>query len=115
MTGLVESHDLRLAFPIIFRSMVKRCTTTIMGTRWAPGKWPSTTPASNPPLHYASDITRTIPIGGRFVGPQRDLYETVLRAHKKRARGDEARRQVQGGPPAGVPDPGRPIQKPSGA
>jgi len=35
------------------------------------------------PNKYASDITRTIPIGGTFVGPQRDLYQAVLRAHKK--------------------------------
>ena len=29
---------------------------------------------------YASDITRTFPIGGRFSGPQRDIYELVLSA-----------------------------------
>ncbi len=29
---------------------------------------------------YASDITRTFPVNGRFSGPQRDLYELVLTA-----------------------------------
>jgi len=29
---------------------------------------------------YASDITRTFPVGGRFLGPQRDLYDLVLAA-----------------------------------
>jgi Xaa-Pro aminopeptidase len=29
---------------------------------------------------YAADITRTFPVGGRFSGPQRDLYELVLAA-----------------------------------
>ena len=29
---------------------------------------------------YASDITRTFPVGGRFSGPQRDIYELVLAA-----------------------------------
>ncbi len=29
---------------------------------------------------YASDITRTFPVGGRFNGPQRDVYEIVLAA-----------------------------------
>jgi len=29
---------------------------------------------------YASDITRTFPVGGRFSGPQRALYELVLAA-----------------------------------
>jgi Xaa-Pro aminopeptidase len=29
---------------------------------------------------YASDITRTFPVGGRFAGPQRAVYEVVLAA-----------------------------------
>jgi Xaa-Pro aminopeptidase len=29
---------------------------------------------------YASDITRSFPVGGRFSGPQRDIYELVLAA-----------------------------------
>ena len=30
---------------------------------------------------YASDITRTFPVGGKFTGVQRDVYEIVLAAH----------------------------------
>ena len=29
---------------------------------------------------YASDITRTFPVNGKFTGPQKDLYELVLAA-----------------------------------
>jgi Xaa-Pro aminopeptidase len=29
---------------------------------------------------YASDITRTFPVNGRFTGPQKDVYEVVLAA-----------------------------------
>lgn len=29
---------------------------------------------------YASDITRTFPVNGKFSGPQRDIYQLVLRA-----------------------------------
>jgi Xaa-Pro aminopeptidase len=32
-------------------------------------------------LHYASDITRTTPVGGRFNDRQRDIYEVVLKAN----------------------------------
>lgn len=32
------------------------------------------------PAHYASDITRTIPVGGAFTAQQRQIYEMVLRA-----------------------------------
>ena len=31
---------------------------------------------------YASDITRTWPISGRFSGPQRAVYDVVLAAHR---------------------------------
>jgi Xaa-Pro aminopeptidase len=32
-------------------------------------------------LHYASDITRTVPVGGRFNGRQKDIYSIVLAAN----------------------------------
>ncbi len=31
---------------------------------------------------YASDITRTWPINGKFTDPQRELYEIVLRVQQ---------------------------------
>jgi Xaa-Pro aminopeptidase len=32
-------------------------------------------------LHYASDITRTTPVGGKFSQMQKDVYEIVLKAN----------------------------------
>ncbi|KXZ55090.1 hypothetical protein GPECTOR_3g245 [Gonium pectorale] len=32
---------------------------------------------------YVSDVTRTWPVGGRFSGPQRDVYELVLEVHQR--------------------------------
>ena len=32
--------------------------------------------------HYASDITRTVPVNGKFTAPQRKIYELVLKAQK---------------------------------
>ncbi len=32
-------------------------------------------------LHYSSDITRTLPVGGKFSPKQKDIYEIVLAAH----------------------------------
>jgi Xaa-Pro aminopeptidase len=41
---------------------------------------------------YASDITRTFPVNGKFSGPQRDLYQLVLEAQLKAI--DEAREGI---------------------
>jgi len=30
------------------------------------------------PMHYATDITRTIPVGGKFTARQKEIYEVVL-------------------------------------
>ena len=35
------------------------------------------------PLHYAGDITRTIPVGGRFSQRQREVYSIVLAAQER--------------------------------
>lgn len=35
------------------------------------------------PLHYVADITRTIPVGGRFSERQRAVYEVVLHAQQQ--------------------------------
>ena len=32
-------------------------------------------------MHYASDITRTTPVGGKFSQQQKDIYEIVLKAN----------------------------------
>jgi len=34
-------------------------------------------------MHYASDFTRTIPVGGRFTQKQKEIYDIVLAANNK--------------------------------
>lgn len=34
-------------------------------------------------LHYASDFTRTVPVGGKFTQKQREIYEIVLAANNR--------------------------------
>ncbi len=83
MAGLVESHGRQLAFPIIFSVHGETLHNHYHGNKMEAGQMAVNDCGADSPLHYASDITRTIPIGGKFVGPQRDLYDAVLRAHKK--------------------------------
>jgi Xaa-Pro aminopeptidase len=83
MAGLVESRGSQLAFPIIFSVHGETLHNHYHGNRMEAGQMAVNDSGAESPLHYASDITRTIPIGGKFVGPQRDLYQAVLRAHKK--------------------------------
>lgn len=35
------------------------------------------------PMHYAADITRTIPVGGKFTSKQKDIYEIVLAGQER--------------------------------
>jgi len=44
------------------------------------GNWFVLDSGAETPAHYASDITRTIPVTGRFSSQQRAIYEAVLRA-----------------------------------
>jgi Xaa-Pro aminopeptidase len=45
------------------------------------GKMMVTDAGAETNLHYASDITRTTPVGGKFNGKQKDIYEIVLKAN----------------------------------
>ncbi len=83
MAGLVESHGRQLAFPIIFSVHGETLHNHDHGNRMEAGQMAVNDCGADSPMHYASDITRTIPIGGKFVGAQRDLYQAVLGAHKK--------------------------------
>jgi Xaa-Pro aminopeptidase len=83
MTGLVESRGAQLSFPIIFSVHGETLHNHSHDNLMQAGQMAVNDSGGDSPLHYSSDITRTIPIGGKFVGPQRDLYQAVLRAHKK--------------------------------
>ncbi len=45
------------------------------------GRMMVTDAGSESALHYASDITRTVPVGGKFNQRQKEIYEIVLKAN----------------------------------
>ncbi|MBE3134569.1 MAG: aminopeptidase P family protein [Acidobacteria bacterium] len=81
--GVVASRGVRLAFPVIFsihgETLHNHCHDNLMQA----GQMAVNDSGAESARHYAGDITRTIPIGGTFVGPQRDLYLSVLNAQRK--------------------------------
>ena len=83
IAGLVESRGVHLSFPIIFSVHGETLHNHYHGNLMEAGQMAVNDSGAESPLRYAGDITRTIPIGGRFIGPQRELYQAVLRAHRK--------------------------------
>ncbi len=83
MEGIAVSRGVRLAFPAIFsihgEIMHNPCHTNVLKT----GDLVVNDSAAESPLYYASDITRTIPVGGRFSQKQREVYAIVLAAQQK--------------------------------
>lgn len=83
MEGLALSRGVPLAFPIIFSVHGETLHNHYHGNRMEAGQMAVNDSGAESPLGYAGDITRTIPIGGRFVGVQRDMYLSVLNAQKR--------------------------------
>jgi Xaa-Pro aminopeptidase len=79
--GLVLSKGSLISFPIIFtihgevlhghshENLMKDGDIIVMDS------------GAESPLHYASDITRTYPVSGKFTNIQKDIYNTVLAAN----------------------------------
>jgi Xaa-Pro aminopeptidase len=80
MEGLALTHGRRLAYPSIFTSRGEILHNHDHSVRLKGGELIVNDTGANSPIGYASDITRTIPVGGRFAGLQADLYDLVLDA-----------------------------------
>jgi Xaa-Pro dipeptidase len=78
--GLVTSKGSALAFPIIFSKHGEVLHNHQHGNVLAKGDLVILDAGANSLTHYASDITRTFPVGVPFSDRQRQVYETVLRA-----------------------------------
>ena len=78
--GLVSSHGSALAFPIIFSKHGEVLHNHKHGNTLETGDVVILDAGANSQTHYASDITRSFPIGAPFDDRQKQVYETVLRA-----------------------------------
>ena len=82
MEGIMRSHDLQNAYPMIFSRSGEILHNRDHKNRLQQGDLVVNDSGSSSALGYASDITRTFPVGGRFSERQRALYEIVLAAQQ---------------------------------
>jgi len=78
MEGIVRRHDLQLAYPSIFSRRGEVLHNHHHDQLLQAGDLVVNDTGANSSGGYASDITRTIPVGGKFSPRQRALYDTVL-------------------------------------
>lgn len=69
------------SFPVILSINGQTLHNHSHGNILTRGKMMVTDAGAETNLHYASDITRTTPVGGKFNTKQKDIYEIVLKAN----------------------------------
>jgi Xaa-Pro aminopeptidase len=79
--GIALAKGGGISFPIILSINGQTLHNHAHGNILKKGKMMVTDAGAETNLHYASDITRTTPVGGKFSQPQKDIYEIVLKAN----------------------------------
>jgi Xaa-Pro aminopeptidase len=83
LEGISLARGGPVSFPIILSIHGETLHNHYHGDVLRKGKMLVTDAGAETPLHYASDITRTVPVGGKFDQRQKDIYEIVLEANMK--------------------------------
>ena len=83
MEQIVLSHGGRLSFPTIFSIHGETLHNHGHGNVMSGGDIAVNDSGAETEFGYASDITRTIPVGGKFSQRQKEVYEIVLEAQTK--------------------------------
>ncbi len=79
--GIALSKGGGVSFPIILSINGQTLHNHSHGNILSKGRMMVTDAGAETNLHYASDITRTTPVGGKFNQKQKDIYEIVLKAN----------------------------------
>lgn len=82
MESIAKSMGGRLSFPTIFTIHGETLHNNYYGNMMNDGDLVINDSGADNVMHYASDITRTIPIGGRFDSRQSNIYSIVLSAQE---------------------------------
>jgi Xaa-Pro aminopeptidase len=81
--GIALSNGNGVSFPVILSMNGETLHNHDHGNTLNKGRLLLTDAGSESELLYASDITRTIPVGGKFSQVQKDIYNIVLEANQK--------------------------------
>ncbi len=81
--GIMASSGVRPAFGPIVSKHGEIMHNPYYDNQLAAGDIVINDSGAESPLHYASDITRTIPVGGKFSPRQREIYAVVLKAQER--------------------------------
>lgn len=81
LEGIALAKGAGTSFPIILSTNGQTLHNHSHGNILTKGKMMVTDAGAESNLHYASDITRTTPVGGKFNEKQKDIYEIVLKAN----------------------------------
>jgi Xaa-Pro aminopeptidase len=81
IAGLAMSMGSGISFPIIFSRHGETLHNHYHGNILKPGDLVVNDSGAETTLHYASDITRTFPVSGKFTDIQKAIYEIVLIAN----------------------------------
>jgi Xaa-Pro aminopeptidase len=78
MEGIAPSAGCHMAFPTILTVNGQTLHNHYHGNVLEKGRLVVCDSGAESPMHYASDITRTIPVDGEFTNRQKEIYEIVL-------------------------------------
>ncbi len=78
--GIALSHGGYVSFPVILTINGQILHNHYHGNTLEEGRLMVNDSGAETAMHYAGDITRTIPVGGRFSRKQEDVYNIVLNA-----------------------------------
>ncbi len=81
MEGIAMKHGGQVSFPIILSVHGETLHNHYHGNLLTEGRMLLIDAGAENISHYASDHTRTIPVGGKFNSRQKDIYEIVLKAN----------------------------------
>ncbi len=81
LEGIANSAGGMISFPVILSQNGETLHNHDHSQYLKEGKLMLVDAGAETSLHYASDFTRTIPVGGKFSQKQREIYEIVLAAN----------------------------------